>query len=124
MGSLTKSQLKRQLSDKKSELSTLKKRRDQVQAVIDSIDGSFSDNVDKINKKISSSASDLGSLTGVSEVSTARSNLSAKKEKYNDGKMSDCRDSLVAERRRLNTKIDSLNGDINRLKYKIDNADD
>lgn len=124
MGNLTKAQLKRQRSDKISDLSALKKRRDQVQAVINSIDGSFSDDVDKINKKITSSANDLGSLKGVSAVSTARSNLTAKKEKYNDGKLSDCRNALVAERRRLNTKIDSLNGEINRLKYKIDNLDD
>lgn len=121
---MTKSQMKRQLSDKKSDLSALKKRRDQVQAVINSIDNSFSDNVDKVNKKISSCTSNLSSFTGVTAVNTARNNLSDKKEKYNDGKLSDCRDALASERRRLNTKIDTLEGDINRLKYKIDNADD
>lgn len=124
MGVLTKWQLQRQLSEKRNNLSTYTKRREQVQAVITNLDGAFGDNVDKVNKKISSCASYLSGLTGVSVVNTARSSLSGKKEKYNDGKLSSCRDSLVSERRRLNIKIEALEGEISRLKNKIANADD
>jgi hypothetical protein len=124
MSWLIKTKLEREYDSKKSELSKAIKRRNQVQQVIDNVNSSFSDNVEDINKKLNSAISAMaGGISGVAKVNSARNALSAKKETYSDSRLSDAKDQLVAERRRLNDKISSLQYETNRLKERINNGE-
>lgn len=112
--------LKQQQAGKERQLATLKARRIQVKAVIASIENEFSDNINEVNRKISASCRSLeAGVTGISQGRTAASSLTANKEKYADTNLFECRDMLVAERRRLDTQISDLEYQIDRLDMKI-----
>lgn len=117
--------LKQQQAVKERQLATLKTRRTQVKAVIASIENEFSDNANEVNRKISASCRSLeAGVTGISQGRTASSSLTANKEKYADTNLFECRDMLVAERRRLDTQISDLEYQIDRLDMRIQEEKD
>lgn len=117
--------LKQRQTGLERQLSTLKARRVQVRAVINNIENDFSNNVNEVNRKISASSRDLeAGVTGVSQARTAAEALASKKEKYADTDLFECRDLLVAERRRLDEQISSLGSQIDWLDRRIQEEKD
>ena len=113
-------QLKQQQAGKERQLATLKARRVQVKAVIANIESDFSNNANEVNRKISASSKNLeAGVTGISQARTASASLVANKEKYADTNLFECRDMLVAERRRLDSQISDLEHQIDRLDIRI-----
>lgn len=116
--------LQSQKSDKEKQLKSYEKRLSQVETIYNNVINTFSDEISDVNTQCDTTMSNCSSgIKQCTNVSVQNNALRGLKEKsvYSDGNMSETKDQLYDEKKRLNKIITDLKGEIKSLATKIAN---
>lgn len=116
------SDLQSQKSDKEKQLKSYKKRLTQVDTIYSNVINEFSDDISKVNTQCDTTMTNCS--TGIKQctnISIQNNSLRGLKEKtvYSDGNMSEVKDQLYDEQKRIKRIIAELEREINSVANKI-----
>ncbi len=112
--------------DTRDEISRYRRRRTQVQSVLNSVERSFDGDIERIRSKNQSMRTEgengFGGLSHIYQVNeTIASEI--EKSEYEDSAVSSIMDNLRSELRNIDSRISSLERDVSRLNSQITNAE-
>ncbi len=114
--------LKAKRRTKKKQFNEYVKRRDAINRIINNMSSKTGDDVSDVNNKIYATSNFLRSgLSGVSKISSVATEIYSEKESYvgGDDALSSCSEYLTKEKNRCQSKINSLDREIDDLEKQI-----